>query len=160
MQALLVPHSVLNPVNILLLRLSWRKKDSNRKASEEVKRTVVCCGSENGRLNMTDLKQMQTAFLLQWVGSLFQGQVLDKWNRIPEKKEKYLCFFSNLKRHSFKGLQLTTSHLWNCVQNVARLSTFLCPCQLCYGKTAIFSIEEMYSWLRIRLVKNTACKTH
>ena len=47
-----------------------------------------------------DLKQMQAAFLLQWVGRLFQAQALDKWSHVPKNivapfGDKYLCFFSN-----------------------------------------------------------------
>ena len=34
---------------------------------------------------MIDLKQMQTAFLLQWVVRLFQAQALDKWSHIQKK---------------------------------------------------------------------------
>ena len=32
---------------------------------------------------MTHLKQIQAAFLVQWVGRLFQAQALDKWSHIP-----------------------------------------------------------------------------
>ena len=76
---------------------------------------------------MIDLKQMQAAFLLQWVGRLFQAQALDKWSHIPKNifapfGDKYLCFFSNLKSRDFKGIQMITSHFWNSVlKNVARL---------------------------------------
>ena len=65
MQVLVVPHSVLTQVNRLLFRFLWRKKGCNRKAFEKVKRSVVCSDLENGGLGMIDLKQMQTAFLLQ-----------------------------------------------------------------------------------------------
>ena len=84
MQALVVPDPVLTQVNRILFRFVWRKKDCNRKAFEKVKRTVVCGALQNGGLNMIDLKQMQAAFLLQWVGRLFQAQALDKW-------KKYFC---------------------------------------------------------------------
>ena len=85
-----------------------------------MKRNVVCSDLENGGLGMIDLKQMQTAFLLQWAGRLCQAQALDKWSHFPKNifapfGDKYLCFFSNLKSHSFKGLQLITSHFWNIV---------------------------------------------
>ena len=55
---------------------------------------------------MIDLKQMQAAFLLQWVGRLFQAQALDKWSHVPKNifapfGDKYLCFFSNLKSRAF-----------------------------------------------------------
>ena len=84
MQALVVPGPVLTQVNRILFRVLWRKKDSNRKAFEKVKRTVVCGALKNGGLNMIDLKQMQAVFLLQWVGRLFQAQVLDKWSHVPK----------------------------------------------------------------------------
>ena len=77
MQALVVPDSVLTQVNRLLFRFLWRKKDCNRKAFEKVKRNVVCSDLENSGLGMIDLKQMQTAFLLQWAGRLCQAQALD-----------------------------------------------------------------------------------
>ena len=70
MQALGVPDSVLTQVNRLLLRFLWPKKDCNSKAFEKVKRNVVCGDLENGGLSMIGLKQMQTAFLLQWAGRL------------------------------------------------------------------------------------------
>ena len=64
---------------------------------------------------MIYLKQMQTTFLLQWSGRLCQAQALNKWSHVPKNVftpfgDKYLCFFSNLKSHSFEGLQLSTSH--------------------------------------------------
>ena len=78
MQALVVPDPVLTQVNRILFRFLWCKQDCNRKDFEKVKRTVVCGALENGGLNMIDLKQMQAAFLLQWVGRLFEVQALDK----------------------------------------------------------------------------------
>ena len=84
MQALLVSDSVLTQVNRLLFRFLWQKKDCNRKAFEKVKRNVVCSDLENSGLGMIDLKQMQTAFLLQWAGRLCQAQALNKWSHIPK----------------------------------------------------------------------------
>ena len=84
MQALLVSDSVLTQVNRLLFRFLWQKKDCNRKAFEKVKRNVVCSDLENGGLGMIDLKQMQTAFLLQWAGRLCQAQALDTWSHVPK----------------------------------------------------------------------------
>ena len=55
--------------------------------------------------------------------TLFQAQTLDKWSHIQNKNKKtiapfgakYLCFFSNLKSHAVKGLQLITAQFWNSV---------------------------------------------
>ena len=107
MQALVVPDPVLSQVNRILFRFLWRKKDSNRKAFEKVKRTGVCGALENGGLNMIDLKPMHAAFLLQWVGRLVQAQALDKWSHVPKNifapfGGKYLCFFSNLKSRALR----------------------------------------------------------
>ena len=108
---------------------------------------------------MVDLKQMQAAFLLQW---LFQAQALDKWSHVPTNTfapfgDKYLCFFLNLKSRAFKGLQMITSHFWNSVLKTWLDLNYhdpssLCLCQLCYGTTATLSIKEMYSCLRIGLL--------
>ena len=83
-------------------KVEWRKKDCNRKAFEKVKRIVVCSALENDRLNMVDLKQVQAAFLLQWVGHLFQAQALDKWSQVPKNivapfGGKYLFLFESEK---------------------------------------------------------------
>ena len=120
MQALVVPDSVLTRANRLLFRFLRRKKECNPKIFEKVKRTVVCGALENGGLFMIDLKQMQTWFLLPWVGLLFQAQALGKWSDIPKKYiapfgDKNLCFFLNLRSRAFKGLQMITSHFWNSV---------------------------------------------
>ena len=102
MQALVVPDSVLTQVNRLLFRFLWRKKDCNRKAFKKVKRNVVCCDLENGGLGMTDLKPMQTTFLLQWTGRLCQAPALDKWSQVPKNifvpfADKYLFLFKSKK---------------------------------------------------------------
>ena len=83
-QARVVPDSVLTQANRLLFRFLRRKKECNPKTFEKVKRTVVCGALENGGLYIIDLKQMQTSFLLQWVGRLFQAQALGKWSDIPK----------------------------------------------------------------------------
>ena len=49
---------IINIIIVIIIKTFVAKERCNRKASEEVKRTV-CCGSENGRLNMTDLKQTE-----------------------------------------------------------------------------------------------------
>jgi len=102
MQALVVPNPVLTQVNRILFRFLWCKKDCNRKVFEKVKRTVVCGALEKGGLNMIDLKQMQAAFLMQWVGLLFQAQALDKWSHVPKNifapfGDKYLFLFESEK---------------------------------------------------------------
>ena len=63
MQILVIPDTVLKQVNRFVYRFLWRKRDCNRTAFDKVKRNVICSDLENVELNMTDWKQMQTAFL-------------------------------------------------------------------------------------------------
>ena len=67
-----------------------------------MKKNVVSSDLENGGLGMIDLKQMQTAFLLQWAGRLCQAQALDKWSHVPKNifapfGDKYLFLFKSKK---------------------------------------------------------------
>ena len=78
MQALVVPENVLIEINRLLFRFLWRKKDCNRRAFENVKRSVLCTDVENGGLNLIDLKDMQVAFLLQCFLQVCQANNPDK----------------------------------------------------------------------------------
>ena len=173
MRVLVVPDPVLTQVNRILFRDLWRKKDCNRKAFEKVKRTVVCSALENVGLNMIDLKQMQTAYLLQWVKSRLQAQALDKWSHIPKKekrkkrkKKKSFCslwrqilmfLFESEKSCFFRVAAGYLSLLELCFKNTARLelslTTPLCLCQLCCGTTVILSIKEAYSCVWVGLLE-------
>ena len=46
MQVIRVPDVILKEVNTLLYRFLWKKKDSNKKAFEKVKRVVMNSGIE------------------------------------------------------------------------------------------------------------------
>ena len=83
MQTLVVPEKVLIEINRLLFRCLWRKKDYNRRAFEKVNRSVLCTDVESGGLNMTDLKDMQVAFLLQCFLQVCKAKNPDKWSLTP-----------------------------------------------------------------------------
>ena len=125
MQAFIIPEHVLTEINQILFRFLWRKKNCNRKAYEKVKRTVVCKNFENGGLKMIDIKQMQSAFLLQWAVSLCTSKESENWIHIPKKLfskfgKNMVCFYANVKSKEFKGLDNITSYFWKRV-----LSTWL-----------------------------------
>ena len=52
---------------------------------------------------MFDLKQRQTAFLLQWVGRLFQAQALDKWSHV--------VVFINTHAHAYVHTPLQSTEI-------------------------------------------------
>ena len=116
MQAITIPESVLTEVNRLLFRFVWRKTDSNRKAFEKVKRTVMCGKLEEGGLKMIDLRQMQASFTLHWVVRLCNSSISEKWSILPRSCFSPLgglaCFFANVNASDFKGIELIKSSHW------------------------------------------------
>jgi hypothetical protein len=57
----------MNKLNTLIFRFLWKKKFTNTRAYEKVKRVVVCNSTKDGGLNMINVLQMQKAFILNWV---------------------------------------------------------------------------------------------
>ena len=111
MQALVVPEKVVIEINRLLFRFLWRKKDCNRRAFEKVKRSVLCTDVESGGLNMTDLKDMQAAFLLQCVLQVCTANNPDKWSLTPRVLfscfgSNFECFHANVNSRKFKGCKI------------------------------------------------------
>ena len=81
---------------------------------------MLCTDVENGGLDMIDLKDMQVAFLLQWVLQVCKANNPDKWSLTP--RVLFSCFGSNFEcfhqistAASFKGLNLVTSYFWRTV---------------------------------------------
>ena len=66
-QALSLPETVLNTIDSLLFRFIWKKKFSNKKAYEKVKRVVLCKDISEGGLRMIRVKDQQRVFLLRWL---------------------------------------------------------------------------------------------
>ena len=94
------------------------KKDCNRRAFKKVKRSVLCTDVESGGLNMTDLKDMQVAFLLQWVLQVCKASNPDKWSLTPRVLflcfgSNFECFLANVNSRKFKGLNLVKSYFWH-----------------------------------------------
>ena len=117
MQALILPDKVLTEMNRILFRFLWRKKDSNRKAFEKVKRNVLCGDFQNGGLNMINLNRMQLSCLLQWGVRLFAAGPSDTWSITPRNLystlgPNFVCFHSTVNSKKYKGLELIKSIFW------------------------------------------------
>lgn len=116
MQCLVIPADVLSSLNTLLFRFLWKKKYSNTRAFEKVKRVVVCNTTEHGGLNMINVNDMQSSFLLSWAVGLrhSSGQM---WNAIPrfwlsKTGVNLSCFLSDVPSKSFIGLGNIKSMFW------------------------------------------------
>ena len=69
---------------------------------------------------MIDLRQMQSAFLLQRAVRLCYAKEQERWASIPRKEfglfgDNNSCFYANVKSSVFKGLHLVHSHFWKTV---------------------------------------------
>ena len=60
----------------------WKKKYSNTRAFEKVKRTVVCSSTEEGGINMINVHDMQASFVLAWA-TKWQQPGNQNWKLIP-----------------------------------------------------------------------------
>jgi len=91
-----VPWKSLIKINRPLFRFLWQKKDCNRRASEKVKRSVLCTDVECGGLNMTDLKAIFSSKKWHCKIKCFGSK---KWHK---KKRVYSIInnYSNLNRGS------------------------------------------------------------
>jgi hypothetical protein len=119
MQAILIPDKIIIEINRLLYRFLWRRKDSNKKAFEKVKRVILCSGIEQGGLAMIDLKDLQTSCLLNWAVNIFKYEN-DKWNYLAKLffstfGEKCICFHASVVTSKFKGLNNVKSLFWKAV---------------------------------------------
>ena len=72
---------------IRLLFRFWRKKDCNQTPFEKGMITIVCGDSENGGSRMTDVRQMQLSFVLQWTWTVRPSE---KWSWTPKIQLIYL----------------------------------------------------------------------
>jgi hypothetical protein len=83
MQALALPDGVLTKLNTLIFRFLWKKKNTNTRAFEKVKRVVLCNDFEKGGLKMIDVHTMQTSFLITWAVNLLQSKG-EIWSLTPK----------------------------------------------------------------------------
>ena len=116
MQALILPPQVLNNLNTILFRFLWKKKFTNTRAFEKVKRVVLCNEIDKGGLNMIDIKTMQASFVLNWAFKLLQsnGEI---WSVFPRYLFSKLgvnlsCFLADTKPKLFSGLGYIKSEFW------------------------------------------------
>ena len=135
LQALAAPEDILKKVNTMLFRFIWKKKYSNTKAFEKVKRKIICKETEQGGLKMINVFDMQNSFLLSWASKL-QNEIDEKWKRIPIQTfsklgKKLCCFSSNLDSKYFKGFSTVSNMFWKSVlkcwlDNNKEINTLTC----------------------------------
>ena len=115
MQSIALPRSVLEEINRILFRFLWKKRFTNRRAFEKVKRKVMCNDLHNGGLKMVDIFNRQNAILLGWAEELLKPD-LQPWKKLAGYFFRDLgglsVFKSDVPLKQFKGAQLISSSFW------------------------------------------------
>ena len=63
MQAFVAPADIIKKLTTLFFRFIWKKKYSNTKAFEKVKRRIMCQKMEEGGLSMINVDDLKKSFL-------------------------------------------------------------------------------------------------
>ena len=116
MQSIGISEEKLQEINTIFFRFIWKKRYDGKRAFERVKRKTVCSSHEFGGLNMTDIKDLQKSFLLEWAERLL-GSEIKQWKSIPNFIFKRIggrsAFNSNVPSKQFKGIHLLKNEFWS-----------------------------------------------
>ena len=118
LQSISLREDILNEINTLLFRFIWKKDSINKKAWERVKRKVICNTKEKGGLEMVNIHDFQTSFLIDWACRLIQDE-FEEWKIIPFTFFKPVgglsIFKSKIKFEEIKGVDNIQSSFWKSV---------------------------------------------
>eukprot|EP00745_Piridium_sociabile_P036415 TRINITY_DN6533_c0_g2_i5.p1 TRINITY_DN6533_c0_g2~~TRINITY_DN6533_c0_g2_i5.p1 ORF type:complete len:740 (-),score=40.77 TRINITY_DN6533_c0_g2_i5:39-2090(-) len=117
MKVICLPDKILRNVNTIIYRFLWKRKNTNKKAFEKVRRKVLNSDYERGGLRMPDAKLLQQSFLLEWVGKLYHAKESDKWSFIPSAQflmygRGFACFKAKVTWQKFKRDEIVVSTFW------------------------------------------------
>ena len=117
-QSLSLPQEVLAQIDSIIFTFLWKKKYSNRKAFEKIKRNNLCKDAADGGLSAISVKDQQNTFLLRWLDKACkdvlegntQGKVIDSLCR-SLGSFTYLTE-ATVKAKEVKEIQLVKSKFW------------------------------------------------
>lgn len=117
MQAVGLPEDTLNEINRTLFSFLWKKKYSNKKAFEKVKRKILTQGFEQGGLKMIDMKTLQDALYLTWLPRLLSTEHNAAWKVVPISLFSHLGKELNILTHTcspddLKGIPRNAGLFW------------------------------------------------
>ena len=116
MQAIILPEDILKKINTILFKFLWKRRFSNRRAFEKVKRDVVCQDYVNGGVKMINIIDMQNSFVIQWFRRLYMNKDAF-FSVLPMSYFGKLgldlsVLHSSVKSKEFIGLDMIKSHFW------------------------------------------------
>ena len=115
MQSIILPAQVLDDINRIFFRFLWRKKFTNKRAYEKVKRKVLFNDYEEGGLRMADVRRFQDSVLLSWAERLLTKEK-QSWASIANESFKNLgglnVFRGKIASRDLKGSDMIPSKFW------------------------------------------------
>ena len=115
MQSCYIPKEVLEELNRMFFRFIWRKKFTNRRAYEKVKRSVMKSSIGKGGLNMINIQDSQDAFILSRIEKIV-GSSDKSEQKLPADflaPVGGLSIFMNFTNNkNFQGRDLIKSDFW------------------------------------------------
>ena len=120
MQAVGLPEDILTEINRILFTFIWKKRYSNKKAFEKVKRKVLTQDFDQGGLKMIDMKILQDALYLTWIPRLISSENNATWKVVPTSIFSHLGEGMNILAHNcnpkeIRGLPRNAGLFWTAV---------------------------------------------
>ena len=117
MKAICLPEKVIHSINTILYRFLWKRKNTNKKAFEKVRRKVINSDFEKGGLRFRDIKTLQESFLLEWIVKIYNASENDKWSYIPSYEllqfgKEYAGLRGNVQWKKFRIDNIIISSFW------------------------------------------------
>ena len=112
-----MPDWVIKELNTCFFNFIWKNNTSkNEKATERVKRNIVCNDIHEGGLNMINLRDFQDGFTLSWIEQFLTEPGDTDWIQIPlenfEKIGGKEFFENNTEYKDIKGKSGMYSQFW------------------------------------------------
>ncbi|MEC7840051.1 MAG: reverse transcriptase family protein [Chlamydiota bacterium] len=115
MQSIGLNDEVLTRINRIFFRFLWKKKFSNRRAFEKVRRQTMYNSYSRGGLHMINIQEYQDSFILQWAENLLINDDAS-WKNIPNTLLKKVgginIFKAGITLKELKGLENVKNEFW------------------------------------------------
>ena len=134
MRSIGIPFKILNKINTMFYKYVWKKKVSNTKAFEKVKRVVMQGPLEMGGLKMINIHQMQTVVYLEWAEKIINERTF-VWAEIPRFFMKEVgdiaIFETKITFKNMKGINNVKNMFWkNVIESWVKNNTFVEDCNV------------------------------
>ena len=134
MRSIGIPFKILNKINTMFYKYVWKKKVSNTKAFEKVKRVVMQGPLEMGGLKMININQMQTVVYLEWAEKIINERTF-AWAEIPRFFMKEVgdiaIFETKITFKNMKGINNVKNMFWkNVIESWVKNNTFVEDCNV------------------------------